>query len=342
MTYFTVGILLAIVILWKMFKVVPQRHTAIKERFGKYMATLEPGFHFLLPFVDNIAYNQEMREQVIDVPPQQCITRDNVQVQVDGIVYLKVMDAYKASYAIENYIRATVNLAQTTMRSEIGKLTLDHTFSERDAINNNIIQEIDKASEPWGVKMIRYEIKNLTPSKLILNTMEKQMGAERQKRAEITNAEAQKEYKINISTGERQEAINLSEGEKQRTINQARGRARAIELVSNATADALKKVGEAIKKPGGSEALKMRITEQYIEKLGKIFAKSEVTVVPMQLANIKGFFDGLSGMTSGINLSGAGQETLSPETKKYNKTASKFRDASSGDYDNDDETDNEI
>ncbi|MDH4262536.1 MAG: paraslipin [Spirochaetia bacterium] len=301
MTYITLPILLILFILWKMFIIIHQRHAGIKQRFGKYVATLEPGFHFLVPFIDEVAYRQEMREQVIDVPPQQCITRDNVQVQVDGIVYLKVMDAYKASYAIENYIRATVNLAQTTMRSEIGKLSLDHTFSERDEINTNIIKEIDKASEPWGVKMIRYEIKNITPSKIILNTMEKQMEAERQKRADITNAEASKEYKINISAGERQEAINLSEGIKQQTINHAQGRARAIEVVATATAEALKLVGEAIKKPGGSEALKMRITEQYVEKLGQIFNKSEVTVVPMQLANIKGFFDGLSSMTGAMS-----------------------------------------
>lgn len=306
MTFYTIILLFIIFILWKMFRIVPQRHAAIKQRFGKYVATLNPGFHFLVPFIDEIAYEQEMREQVIDVPPQQCITRDNVQVQVDGIVYLKVMDAYKASYGIENYIRATVNLAQTTMRSEIGKLTLDHTFSERDSINNKIIKEIDKASEPWGVKMIRYEIKNITPSKLILNTMEKQMEAERQKRADITYAEASKEYKINISAGERQEAINLSEGIKQQTINHAQGRARSIELVANATAEALKLVGDSISKPGGSEALKMRIIEQYIEKLGQIFNKSEVTVVPMQLANIKGFFDGLSSMTGALS-SNSGQ-----------------------------------
>jgi len=314
MTFITILLLLTIFILWKMFVIIPQRHAGIKQRFGKYVETLQPGFHFLLPFIDDVAYRQEMREQVIDVPPQQCITRDNVQVQVDGIVYLKVMDAYKASYAIENYIRATVNLAQTTMRSEIGKLSLDHTFSERDEINNNIIKEIDKASEPWGVKMIRYEIKNITPSKLILITMEKQMEAERQKRADITHAEADKEYKINISAGERQEAINLSEGVKQQTINQAQGQARSIELVANATAEAIKLVGKAVKKPGGSEALKMRITEQYVEKLGEIFKKSEVTVVPMQLANIKGFFEGLSSLTGALspNSESAG-ETLQTE-----------------------------
>lgn len=310
----TIGLLCLIFILWKMFKIIPQRHCGIKERFGKYTGTLQPGFHFLIPFIDNIAYRVEMREQVIDVPPQQCITRDNVQVQVDGIVYVKVMDAAKACYGIENYIRATVNLAQTTMRSEIGKLTLDHTFSERDAINNKIVKEIDKASEPWGIKMIRYEIRNITPSKMILTTMEKQMEAERQKRAEITMAEAQKSYKINISTGERQEAINISEGEKQRRINEATGRARSIELVSTATAESLKLVGKAIKKPGGSQAVKMQIIEQYVQKLGQIFNKSEVTVVPIQLANIKGFFEGLSGITSTLNATG-GPATTKPRAK---------------------------
>ena len=300
MTPITITVLILIFILWKMFKIVPQRHNAIKERFGKYTATLEPGFHFLIPFVESLAYKQEMREQVIDVPPQQCITRDNVQVQVDGIVYLKVMDASKASYGIEDYIRATVNLAQTTMRSEIGKLTLDHTFSERDQINTKIVKEIDKASEPWGVKMIRYEIRNITPSRHMLNTMEKQMEAERQKRAEITMAEAEKEYKINISTGERQEAINLSEGEKQKRINEAQGKAKSIEFISKATAEGLASIAKAIQSPGGNDALKMRVVEQFVDQMGSILQKADISVVPMQLANIKGFFEGLSNVSSNL------------------------------------------
>ena len=283
-----------------MFKIVPQRQNAIKERFGKYTATLQPGFHFLIPFVEELAYKQEMREQVIDVPPQQCITRDNVQVQVDGIVYLKVMDASKASYGIEDYIRATVNLAQTTMRSEIGKLSLDHTFSERDQINSKIVKEIDKASEPWGVKMIRYEIRNITPSRHVLNTMEKQMEAERQKRAEITMAEAEKEYKINISHGERQEAINLSEGEKQKRINEAKGRAKGIEVISKATAEGLASIARAIQSPGGPDAVKTRVVEQFVDQMGAILQKADISVVPMQLANIKGFFEGLSNVTAGL------------------------------------------
>lgn len=300
MNFLTILLLLAIFILWKMFKIIPQRHNGIKERFGKYVATLEPGFHFMIPFVDKIAYEHEMREQVIDVPPQQCITKDNVQVEVDGIVYLKVMDAYKASYGIENYVRATVNLAQTTMRSEVGKLTLDHTFSERDNINASIVEVIDKASEPWGIKMIRYEIRNITPSKHMLNTMEKQMEAERQKRAEITLAEAEREYKINLSTGQRQAEINLSEGEKQKRINNAKGKAKQIELISKATAQGLQMVAQAIQKPGGSLAVKMRILEKFIEDFEIILQKSQVTVVPQSLANIQGFFEGIGKLQSGL------------------------------------------
>lgn len=300
MSIFTVLVLITLFILWKMFRIVPQRHAAIKERFGKYVATLEPGFHFLVPFIDRIAYEHEMREQVIDVPPQQCITKDNVQVEVDGIVYLKVMDPYKASYGIGDYIRATVNLAQTTIRSEIGKLTLDHTFSERDNINATIVQVIDEASEPWGIKMIRYEIRNITPSDHMLQTMEKQMEAERQKRAEITLAEGEREAKINVSTGKRQAEINISEGEKQKRINEAEGKARQIELVSEATAEGLKMVAEAIGKPGGSLAVKMRILEKYLEDFEAILGKSQISVVPESLANIQGFFQGLTAMTEGL------------------------------------------
>ncbi|RME93105.1 MAG: paraslipin [Candidatus Hydrogenedentota bacterium] len=300
MSIFTVLVLITLFILWKMFRIVPQRHAAIKERFGKYVATLEPGFHFLVPFIDRIAYEHEMREQVIDVPPQQCITKDNVQVEVDGIVYLKVMDPYKASYGIGDYIRATVNLAQTTIRSEIGKLTLDHTFSERDNINATIVQVIDEASEPWGIKMIRYEIRNITPSDHMLQTMEKQMEAERQKRAEITLAEGEREAKINVSTGKRQAEINISEGEKQKRINEAEGKAKQIELVSEATAEGLKMVAEAIGKPGGSLAVKMRILEKYLEDFEAILGKSQISVVPESLANIQGFFQGLTAMTEGL------------------------------------------
>jgi regulator of protease activity HflC (stomatin/prohibitin superfamily) len=300
-SFITIPALVVLFIVWKMFVVVPMREACIKERLGKYGGTLLPGFHFLIPFVDRIAYKHEMREQVIDVPPQVCITRDNVQVEVDGIVYFKVMDPVKASYGIGDYRLAGISLAQTTMRSEIGKLVLDETFSEREKVNENIVREIDKASEPWGVKMIRYEIRNITPSKHMMETMEKQMEAERQKRAEITMALGQKESRINLSTGERQEAINLSEGEKQKRINEAVGKAKEIEILAEASARGIARIASAIRKPGGKQAIKMRVLEQYIEEVGHIIRNANVTVVPQQMANMKAFFEGIGAVTHGMS-----------------------------------------
>lgn len=304
-TTFTVLVLVALFVVWKMCVIVPMREAYVKERLGKFAGVLEPGFHFLIPFVDRIAYKQEMREQVLDIPPQSCITRDNIQVDVDGLVYLKVMDSEKASYGIADYRRATVNLAQTTMRSEIGKLTLDNTFSEREAVNENIVREIDKASDPWGVKVLRYEIRNITPSLHVIDTLEKQMEAERQKRAKVTLATAEKEALINLSDGERQEAVNLSEGERQRRINEADGRAQEITLLAEATARGIARVGEAARKPGGTTAVKMRIVEHFIDELGGILGKSEVSVVPADLANIKGFFEGMGRVSTSVPGDGA-------------------------------------
>ena len=273
---------------------VPERENVIKERLGKYRGTLKPGLHFLVPFVDRPAFQQEMREQVIDVPPQACITRDNIQVEVDGIVYLKVVDPYKASYGIGNYRAASINLAQTTMRSEIGKITLDETFSERDEINNNIVREIDKASDPWGIKMIRYEIMNITPSRRVIETMEQQMEAERQKRAEITLSRGDKEAKINVSEGMRQKAINLSEGEKQKRIFEAEGKAQEIRLLADATSQGIQEVAAAIQEPGGREAVEMQLVEQFVDEMGEIINEADISVVPEGLANIKGFFQGVA------------------------------------------------
>lgn len=299
-TFITILFLIVLFILWKMFIIVPMREVVIKERLGRYSGTLTPGFHFLIPFVDRVAYRQEMREQVVDIPPQVCITRDNVQVEVDGIVYLKVMDPVKASYGIGDYRMASISLAQTTMRAEIGKLALDDTFSEREVVNENIVKEIDKASDPWGVKMIRYEIRNIHPSRNMMEAMEKQMEAERNKRAEITLALGKKESRINLSEGERQEAINVSEGEKQKRINEALGKAKEIELLADSTARGLSRIAEAIRKPGGSQAINMRIIEQCIEEFGRIIYHSNVSVVPTQLATLKGFFEGLGHITTGI------------------------------------------
>lgn len=247
----------------------------------------------MIPFIDRAAYRQEMREQVIDVPSQTCITKDNIEVAVDGLVYLKVMDSYRASYGISDYIAAAVNLAQTTMRSEIGKITLDDTFSERDKMNENIVKEIDEAADPWGIKVLRYEIKNIRPSNDIVDTMEKQMEAERQKRADITNSEGYREARINESKGEQQSQILISEAQRQRRINEAKGRAQEIELVAVATANGIRRVAEAVEKPGGDLAVKTKLIEQYIDQFGKIVKKTNVSVLPTETANLKTFFEGV-------------------------------------------------
>ncbi len=299
LTLLTVFRLIAMFIVWKTVIIVPMREMCIVERLGKFRAALAPGFHFLIPFFDRVAYRHETREQVIDIPSQSCITRDNIQVEVDGLVYLKVMDAQRASYGIEDYRRAAVNLAQTTMRAEIGKMSLGQTFAEREALNETIVREIDAASNPWGIKILRYELKNITPSTHVMATLEKQMEAERQKRAEVTNAAAEKQAMVAISEGERQAEINLSEGEKQRRINEATGRARSISIVAEATAEGTEVIAAAIQKPGGSSAVNAQLVERYIESFGEIADKADVTVIPLELANIKGFFEGMATMTGG-------------------------------------------
>lgn len=292
---------LALFVLYNMFIVVEMREEAILERFGKYRKTLKPGFHFLIPFVDRVAYRQEMREQVIDVPPQKCITRDNIEVDVDGIIYLKVMDSYKASYGINDYKLASINLAQTTMRSEVGKITLDDTFSERDEMNEAIVEELDKASNPWGVKVMRYEIEDIQPSEQITSTMEKQMEAEREKRAEVVESTGTRDARINVSAGNRQGAILLSEGERERRINEAKGQAREMELLAEATAYGIERIADAIAQPGGSLAVKMRLTEQYIDEFEGIIEEANVSVLPVEAANLKTFFEGASKISNQTN-----------------------------------------
>jgi len=277
----------------RLFIIVEMREEVIQERLGKYKKTLTPGFHFMIPFVDRAAYHQEMREQVIDVPSQTCITKDNIEVSVDGLVYIKIMDSYRASYGISDYIAASVNLAQTTMRSEIGKITLDDTFSEREKMNENIVKEIDEAADPWGIKVMRYEIKNIRPSNDIVDTMEKQMEAERKKRADITNSEGFREARINESEGEQKSQILISEAQRQRRINEAKGRAKEIELVATATANGIRRVATAVAKPGGELAVKTKLIEQYIDQFGKIVKKTNVSVLPTETANLKTFFEGV-------------------------------------------------
>jgi len=294
-TVITIIILLLIFIVLKTFIIVSERENVIVERLGKYTKTLKPGFYFLIPFIDNAAYSQEMREQVIDIPAQSVITSDNIQVEVDGLLYLKIMDAKKASYGIGNYIAACINLAQTTMRSEIGKISLGETFSEREKVNIKIINEIDKASDPWGVKVLRYEIRDIRPSRHVIDTLERRMEAEREKRAQITMASAEKEKLINISEGERQNAINISMGEKTKKINEAEGKAESIKLIAGASAESIILVGSAIKEPGGNEALKMKLVDQYIDQLGKVIDGCDISVFPAGLASVKGIFDEIRG-----------------------------------------------
>lgn len=300
MTVITIMAIVGLFVLYHTVIIVSMRHTYVVERLGKFRKILEPGLHFLVPFFDNITYRHEMREQVFDIPSQVCITQDNMQVEVDGLVYLKVTDPKKASYGIGNYKLAAINMAQTTMRSEIGKLSLDHAFSEREALNSKIVKEIDRASESWGIKVLRYEIKNIRPSKNIIHTLERQMEAEREKRAEITLATADKESKIRLSEGEKIHAINISEGEKQKRINLAMGRAKEIELVATATAEGVQTVALAINETGGDKAVKMQLMEQFIDELGEVMKGAKITFLPNEMANIKAAFEGFDKVTDQI------------------------------------------
>ena len=300
MTILTLLMIAILIILKLSLVIVPNHQSMIKERFGKFQKVLDPGFHLLIPLIDKIAYKVDMREQFYDVDKQNCISQDNIQMSVDGVVYLKVMDPYRACYGIEDYVQASTNLAQTTMRSEIGKLSLDQTFSERDSLNENVVKGIDSASNPWGIKVLRYEIKDITPSNTMITTLEQQMEAEREKRAEITLAEAQKQATINASSAERQEKINLSEGERVLRINESEGKAQEIQLIAEATAQGVTVIAQAIAKPGGNDAVAMQIKEHFIEEFGEIVQNANVSVVPAQLANIKGFFEGINQVADSI------------------------------------------
>lgn len=286
-----------IILVSKTFIIVPHQSAFIIERLGKYQKTLESGFHFLIPILDRIAYRHTLKEEAIDVPPQICITKDNVQVEVDGIIYLKVLDPVKASYNINDYKFSSIQLAQTNMRSEIGKLDLDLTFKEREIINRNMIASLDIATEPWGVKVTRYEIKNIMPPREVLLTMEKQMTAERDKRAEIIYAEGQKIAMINESEGKKIEAINISEGEKQKKINLAEGKAKKIQLLSESTAQAIELISSAINEPGGKEAMKLKIAEEYLIGLEQILKNTSTKIVPLGPAIIESFFTGIGKLS---------------------------------------------
>jgi regulator of protease activity HflC (stomatin/prohibitin superfamily) len=286
----------AFIVFVKMIRIVPQKQAFIVERLGKYASTLDAGFHVLVPFVDKVSYRHTLKEQAIDVPPQQCITKDNIAVEVDGILYMQVVDPKLASYGIDNYRFASIQLAQTTMRSVIGKLDLDRTFEERDTINTVIVAAVDRASEPWGIKVTRYEVKNIMPPQSIKDAMEKQMRAEREKRAEIAVSEGDRQAKINRAEGEKREAIARSEGEKQKRINEAEGRAVEILQVAEATAEGIRKIAFAINDKGGAEAVNLRIAEQYLAEFGKLAKTNNTMIIPSDLADIAGVIKAASSV----------------------------------------------
>jgi regulator of protease activity HflC (stomatin/prohibitin superfamily) len=266
--------------------VVPQQSAYVVERLGRYRATLEAGFHILVPLLDAVRYKHSLKENAADIPEQVCITKDNVQVHVDGVLYMKVMNPERASYGVSDYLFAISQLAQTTLRSEIGKIDLDRTFEERMHINAQIVDELDKATEPWGIKVLRYEIKNITPPQDVLAAMEKQMRAEREKRAVILTSEGARDAAINNAEGEKQQTIKASEAKKQQQINEAEGQASAILAVADATAEGIEKVAAAIQKPGGFEAVQLRVAEQYITQFGALAKESNTMVLPANVSDV--------------------------------------------------------
>ena len=279
-------VVLVLVVIGKTAIVVPQQNAYVVEYLGKYRKTMQAGFHILIPFVERIAYKHNLKEHAVDIQEQICITRDNVQVGVDGVLYLKVLDAQRASYGIGDFIFAISQLAQTTLRSEIGKIDLDRTFEERGTINASVVMELDKASDPWGVKVLRYEIKNINPPQDVLSAMEKQMRAEREKRAVILTSEGERDAKINEAEGGKQQVIKESEASKQQKINEAEGEAEAILTVATATAEGLRRVADALQTTGGDRAMQLRIAEQYIEEFGRLAKTGNTFVVPSNLSDI--------------------------------------------------------
>ena len=280
-------LIIAIVFVTQSVKVVPQQHAWVVERLGKYNGTLIPGLNFLMPFVDRVAYKHVLKEIPLDIPSQICITRDNTQLQVDGILYFQVTDAMRASYGSSNYIMAISQLAQTSLRSVIGKLELDKTFEERDIINAQVVQAIDEAALNWGVKVLRYEIKDLTPPKEILHAMQQQITAEREKRALIAASEGRRQEQINIATGEREAFIARSEGEKQAAINRAQGEAASILAVADANAQAIERISRAIQQPGGDQAVQLKVAERAVDAYGRVAAEATTTlIVPSNMAEV--------------------------------------------------------
>ncbi|HET9194503.1 MAG TPA: stomatin-like protein [Vicinamibacterales bacterium] len=284
-------LVIAVFVLFVVFKtavVVPQQSAYVVERLGRYHATMNAGFHLLVPFIDVIRYRHSLKETAWDIAAQVCITRDNVQVGVDGILYLKVLNPERASYGISDYLFAITQLAQTTLRSEVGKIDLDRTFEERGTINTQVVSELDKASEAWGVKVLRYEIKNITPPQDVLAAMEKQMRAEREKRAVILTSEGQRDAAINNAEGAKQQVIKASEASRQQQINEAEGQAQAILAIASATSEGIRRVAEAIRTDGGMEAVQLRVAEQYVEQFGHLAKSTTSVIVPASVSDVAG------------------------------------------------------
>jgi regulator of protease activity HflC (stomatin/prohibitin superfamily) len=277
---------IAIIFIVRTIKIVPQQNAMVVERLGKYDRTLTPGLKFVVPFIERVAYKHSLKEVPLDVPSQVCITKDNTQLQVDGIIYFQVTDPMRASYGSSNYEIAITQLAQTTLRSVIGKMELDKTFEERDAINSQVVNALDEAAANWGVKVLRYEIKDLTPPNEILRAMQAQITAEREKRALIAASEGRRQEQINIATGEREAFIARSEGEKQAEINNAQGEAAAITAVADATADAIRKIAQAIREPGGEQAVQLKVAEKAVEAYAQLAQKNNTMIVPGNMSEV--------------------------------------------------------
>ncbi len=287
-------LLIVVVALVKTAQIVPQRSAYVVERLGRFQSVLDAGFHLLIPFIDKVAYKHTLKEQAIDVPQQACVTKDNIQIHVDGVIYMQVIDARLASYGIEDYRYAAIQLAQTTLRSVVGKIDLDKSFEERSAINEKVVEVLSEASEPWGIKVLRYEVADIVLPETIRDALEKQMRAERERRAVVAESEGAREAKINVSEGLKQEMINVSEGDMQKQINEAKGRSEEIRLIAEATAAGIERIATAINQPGGADAVSLRIAEQYVKEFGKLAQETNTLILPAELSDIGGVVAGLS------------------------------------------------
>ncbi|OVE82755.1 paraslipin [bacterium K02(2017)] len=281
-------VVFALITVLKTITIVPQQHAYVVERLGKFHSTLHAGLHIVIPFIDRIAYKHSLKEIVLDIDEQVCITKDNVQVGIDGVIFFIVMDPKSASYGVANYVPAIVQLAQTTLRSEIGRIDLDRTFLERGQINSSVVEAVDQATDAWGVKVLRYEIKSITPPRDVIEAMEKQMRAEREKRATILESEGERDSKINRAEGQKQEVIKHSEAEQEKKVNEANGEASAILSISTATAEGIKQIANSINSPGGEHAVKMRVAEEYVKEFGKLAKSSNTMIVPASATDLSG------------------------------------------------------